>query len=256
MMIGTNRPSCGRRARRPGHQGPPPPPDPCRRSQAACCAALWSNNSVRGVVRLTHLLSYPSHLRDVVLLIGATITLRFVYRPPPKIGWVDAFYSNRRKNDDHDRVRRLQLREPAPPCCRACLHLLMFSGVTTTALFWSSFVADVFCRVRFCFRAHAPGGGSLLRNHIVVGRGSIGLGIRWSATCRSLLRRRGDRRNEDNLFLSPVRASSVRAGHLATLPWPDSAATGRVGSRPAVAVLTRDDITIFEPASCCPNAGQ
>src|SRR5258707_3631170 len=129
-------------------------------------------DTVRGLVSDVNPTFYPVVAATFVLLISATIILRFGYRPPPKMGWVDAFYftietMTTTGYGDFSFVNQ-------PTWLRTFSTLLMFSGVTTTALL-VSFVADVLLSRRFVFASARPRVGHL-RNHIVV-VGLSGLGM-------------------------------------------------------------------------------
>ena len=198
-------------------------------------------DTVRGVVNDVNPTFYPVVAATLVLLISATIILRFGYRPPPKMGWVDAFYftvetMTTTGYGDFSFVNQ-------PTWLRTFSTLLMFSGVTTTALL-VSFVADVLLSRRFVFASARPRVGHL-RNHIVV-VGLSGLGMRVVSDLNAA----GYdvaviERNEDNRFLSAVRDLDVPVifGD-ATLRQTLQAA--RVDRARAVAVLTRDDIINIE----------
>src|SRR6202000_1647034 len=162
-------------------------------------------DAVRGVVNDVNPTFYPVFTATLVVLVSATITLRFGYRPPPKMGWVDAFYftietMTTTGYGDFSFVNQ-------PTWLRTFSTLLMFSGVTTTALL-VSFVADVLLSRRFVFASPRPRVGHL-RNHIVV-VGLSGLGMR---VVRDLTVAGYDvaviERNEDNRFLSAVRDLDV-----------------------------------------------
>jgi Trk K+ transport system NAD-binding subunit len=198
-------------------------------------------DTVRGVVNDVNPTFYPVVAATLVLLVSATIILRFGYHPPPKMGWVDAFYftietMTTTGYGDFSFVNQ-------PTWLRTFSTLLMFSGVTTTALL-VSFVADVLLSRRFVFASARPRVGHL-RNHIVV-VGLSGLGIR---VVSDLTAAGHDvaviERNEDNRFLSAVRDLDVPVifGD-ATLRQTLQAA--RVDRARAVAVLTRDDIINIE----------
>ena len=198
-------------------------------------------DGVRGVANDFNPTFYPVVAATLVVLISATITLRFGYRPPPKMGWVDAFYftvetMTTTGYGDFSFVNQ-------PTWLRTFSTLLMFSGVTTTALL-VSFVADVLLSRRFVFASARPRVGHL-RNHIVV-VGLSGLGMR---VVSDLAAAGYDvaviERNEENRFLSAVRDLDVPVifGD-ATLRQTLQAA--RVDRARAVAVLTRDDIINIE----------
>ena len=198
-------------------------------------------DGVRGVVNDVNPTFYPVVAATLVLLISATIILRFGYRPPPKMGWIDAFYftvetMTTTGYGDFSFVNQ-------PTWLRTFSTLLMFSGVTTTALL-VSFVADVLLSRRFVFASARPRVGHL-RNHIVV-VGLSGLGMR---VVSDLVAAGHDvaviERNEDNRFLSAVRDLDVPVifGD-ATLR--QTLQSARVDRARAVAVLTRDDIINIE----------
>jgi Trk K+ transport system NAD-binding subunit len=198
-------------------------------------------DGVRGLANDFNPTFYPVFAATLVVLISATITLRFGYRPPPKMGWVDAFYftvetMTTTGYGDFSFVNQ-------PTWLRTFSTLLMFSGVTTTALL-VSFVADVLLSRRFVFASARPRVGHL-RNHIVV-VGLSGLGMR---VVSDLTVAGYDvaviERNEENRFLSAVRDLDVPVifGD-ATLRQTLQAA--RVDRARAVAVLTRDDIINIE----------
>ena len=198
-------------------------------------------DSIRGVVNDVNPTFYPVAGATLVVLITATFILRFGYRPPPKMGWVDAFYftvetMTTTGYGDFSFVNQ-------PTWLRTFSTLLMFSGVTTTALL-VSFVADVLLSRRFVFASARPRVGHL-RNHIVV-VGLSGLGMR---VVQDLTAEGYDvaviEQNEENRFLSAVRDLDVPVifGD-ATLR--QTLQSARVDRARAVAVLTRDDIINIE----------
>jgi Trk K+ transport system NAD-binding subunit len=198
-------------------------------------------DGVRGVANDVNPTFYPVVAATLMVLISATITLRFGYRPPPKMGWVDAFYftvetMTTTGYGDFSFVNQ-------PTWLRTFSTLLMFSGVTTTALL-VSFVADVLLSRRFVFASARPRVGHL-RNHIVV----VGLSALGMRVVSDLAAAGHDvaviERNEENRFLSAVRDLDVPVifGD-ATLRQTLQAA--RVDRARAVAVLTRDDIINIE----------
>ena len=196
---------------------------------------------VRGVINDFNPTFYPVVAATLVVLVTATFVLRFGYRPPPKMGWVDAFYftvetMTTTGYGDFSFVNQ-------PTWLRTFSTLLMFSGVTTTALL-VSFVADVLLSRRFVFASSRPRVG-VLRNHIVV-VGLSGLGMR---VVQDLTSAGYDvaviEQNEENRFLSAVRDLDVPVifGD-ATLR--QTLQSARVDRARAVAVLTRDDIINIE----------
>jgi Trk K+ transport system NAD-binding subunit len=198
-------------------------------------------DSVRGVINDVNPTFYPVFSATLVVLITATFVLRFGYRPPPKMGWVDAFYftvetMTTTGYGDFSFVNQ-------PTWLRTFSTLLMFSGVTTTALL-VSFVADVLLSRRFVFASARPRVGHL-RNHIVV-VGLSGLGMR---VVQDLTTAGYDvaviEQDEENRFLSAVRDLDVPVifGD-ATLR--QTLQSARVDRARAVAVLTRDDMINIE----------
>ncbi len=198
-------------------------------------------DSVRGVINDFNPTFYPVAGATLTVLITATFVLRFGYRPPPKMGWVDAFYftvetMTTTGYGDFSFVNQ-------PTWLRTFSTLLMFSGVTTTALL-VSFVADVLLSRRFVFASARPRVGHL-RNHIVV-VGLSGLGMR---VVKDLTMAGYDvaviERDEENRFLSAVRDLDVPVifGD-ATLR--QTLQSARVDRARAVAVLTRDDMINIE----------
>jgi Trk K+ transport system NAD-binding subunit len=196
---------------------------------------------VRGVINDFNPTFYPVVGATLMVLISATFILRFGYRPPPKMGWVDAFYftietMTTTGYGDFSFVNQ-------PTWLRTFSTLLMFSGVTTTALL-VSFVADVLLSRRFVFASARPRVGHL-RNHMVV-VGLSGLGMR---VVQDLTAAGHDvaviEQDEENRFLSAVRDLDVPVifGD-ATLRQTLQAA--RVDRARAVAVLTRDDMINIE----------
>src|SRR6202021_4210355 len=94
-----------------------------------------------------------------------------------------------------------------PPWLRTFSTLLMFSGVTTTALL-VSFVADVLLSRRFVFASARPRVRHL-RNHIIV----VGLSALGMRVVSDLVKAGHDvaviEINEDNPFLSAARELDV-----------------------------------------------
>ncbi len=231
MMIGTADELAARGIRIPGSS----------RSRSRRTAFRRVVDVVRGVINDFNPTFYPVVAATLMVLITATFVLRFGYHPPPKMGWVDAFYftietMTTTGYGDFSFVNQ-------PTWLRTFSTLLMFSGVTTTALL-VSFVADVLLSRRFVFASSRPRVRHL-RNHIVV-VGLSGLGIR---VVQDLTAAGHDvaviERDEDNRFLSAVRDLDVPVifGD-ATLRQTLQAA--RVERARAVAVLTRDDMINIE----------
>jgi Trk K+ transport system NAD-binding subunit len=231
MMIGTAEELAAQGIKVPGS----------KRSRSRRTLFRRAIDSVRGVINDVNPTFYPVFSATLVVLITATIVLRFGYRPPPKMGWVDAFYftvetMTTTGYGDFSFVNQ-------PTWLRTFSTLLMFSGVTTTALL-VSFVADVLLSRRFVFASARPRVGHL-RNHIVV-VGLSGLGMR---VVQDLTTAGYDvaviEQDEENRFLSAVRDLDVPVifGD-ATLR--QTLQSARVDRARAVAVLTRDDMINIE----------
>jgi Trk K+ transport system NAD-binding subunit len=231
MMIGTADELAARGIRIPGSS----------RSRSRRTFFRRGFDIVRGVVNDFNPTFYPVVAATLVVLVTATFVLRFGYHPPPKMGWVDAFYftvetMTTTGYGDFSFVNQ-------PTWLRTFSTLLMFSGVTTTALL-VSFVADVLLSRRFVFASSRPRVRHL-RNHTVV-VGLSGLGMR---VVQDLAAAGHDvaviEQDEDNRYLSAVRDLDVPVifGD-ATLRQTLQAA--RVDRARAVAVLTRTDIINIE----------
>lgn len=198
-------------------------------------------DGIRGVINDFNPTFYPVAAATFAVMVTATFVLRFGYRPPPKMGWVDAFYftvetMTTTGYGDFSFVNQ-------PTWLRTFSTLLMFSGVTTTALL-VSFVADVLLSRRFVFASARPRVGHL-RNHIVV----VGLSALGMRVVQDLTNAGYDvaviERDEENRFLTAVRDLDVPVifgdGTLR-----QTLQAARVDRARAVAVLTRTDIVNIE----------
>ena len=198
-------------------------------------------DAVRALVNDFNPAFYPIVAGSLLLLSLSTVLLRFGYRAPPRMGWVDAVYftietMTTTGYGDFSFVHQ-------PTWLRVFAALLMFSGVTTTALL-VAFVADVLLSRRFVFGAARPRARHL-RNHIVVvGLSALGIRVISDLTAAGY-----DvaviEKNEENSFLSVVQKLDVPVifGD-ATLG--QTLRSARVDRARAVAVLTRDDMTNIE----------
>jgi Trk K+ transport system NAD-binding subunit len=178
---------------------------------------------------------------SLVLLACCTVLLRFNYEAPPRMGWVDAFYftvetMTTTGYGDFSFVHQ-------PTWLRLFAAVMMFSGVTTTALL-VAFVADVLLSRRFVLGTARPRIRHL-RNHIVVvGLSALGMRVICDLTSAGY-----DvaviEQNEENSFLSAARELDVPVifGD-ATLR--QTLQMARVDRARAVAVLTRDDMINIE----------
>jgi Trk K+ transport system NAD-binding subunit len=198
-------------------------------------------DAVRALVNDFNPAFYPIVAGSLLLLSLSTVLLRFGYHSPPRMGWVDAVYftietMTTTGYGDFSFVHQ-------PTWLRVFAALLMFSGVTTTALL-VAFVADVLLSRRFVFGAARPRVRHL-RNHIVVvGLSALGIRVISDLTAAGY-----DvaviEKNEENSFLSVVQKLDVPVifGD-ATLG--QTLRSARVDRARAVAVLTRDDMTNIE----------
>jgi Trk K+ transport system NAD-binding subunit len=184
---------------------------------------------------------YPIMGVTLLMLITSTVLLRLNYEAPPRMGWVDAIYftietMTTTGYGDFSFVHQ-------PTWLRVFAALLMFSGVTTTALL-VSFVADVLLSRRFVLAAARPRVRHL-HNHIVV----VGLGALAMRVVSDLTAAGYDvaviERDENNKFLSVARKLDVPVifGD-ATLR--QTLQSARVDRARAVAVLTADDMINIE----------
>jgi Trk K+ transport system NAD-binding subunit len=198
-------------------------------------------DAVRAVINDFNPAFYPVVGAAIVVLITSTILLRFNYEAPPRMGWIDAFYftvetMTTTGYGDFSFVHQ-------PTWLRVFAAMLMFSGVTTTALL-VSFVADVLLSQRFVLGAARPRMRHL-RNHIVVvGLSALGIRVVTDLTTAGY-----DvaviEVDEENGFLSAVRELDVPVifGDATLRPTLQSA---RVDRARAVAVLTRNDMINIE----------
>ena len=198
-------------------------------------------DAVRALINDFNPTFYPVVAATLVVLATSTIVLRFNYKAPPRMGWIDAFYftietMTTTGYGDFSFVHQ-------PTWLRVFAAGLMFTGVTTTALL-VAFVADVLLSRRFVTAAARPRMRHL-RNHIVV-VGLSALGIR---VVKDLTAAGYDvaviERDEENRFVSAARELDVPVifGD-ATLR--QTLQTARVDRARAVAVLTRDDMINIE----------
>jgi Trk K+ transport system NAD-binding subunit len=198
-------------------------------------------DAIRALINDFNPTFYPVVAATMVVLATSTIVLRFNYKAPPRMGWIDAFYftietMTTTGYGDFSFVHQ-------PTWLRVFAAGLMFTGVTTTALL-VAFVADVLLSRRFVTAAARPRMRHL-RNHIVI-VGLSALGIR---VVKDLTAAGYDvaviERDEENRFVSAVRELDVPVifGD-ATLR--QTLQTARVDRARAVAVLTRDDMINIE----------
>jgi Trk K+ transport system NAD-binding subunit len=184
---------------------------------------------------------YRALAASSVLLLLATVLLRFAYQRPPGMSWIDALYFST------ETIATVGYGDfsfmDQPTWLRLFSILLMFAGVTTTAIL-VAFVADVLLSRRL---AHSAGRRRVrhLHNHIiVVGLGSFGIRVVGDLAAAGY-----DvvviERKDDNRFLSTAARLDVPVifGD-ATLR--ETLESARIDDARAVAVLTQDDIANIE----------
>ncbi|MBS4729192.1 NAD-binding protein [Mycobacterium sp. SM1] len=184
---------------------------------------------------------YPVMASVLILLIGSTILLRFAYRRPPGMTWVDALYFSTETITTTGYGDYSFLQQPT--WLRLYAAMMMFAGVTTTALL-VAFIADLLLSRRFV-RSAGSRRARHLRNHIiVVGLSPLGMRVVTELTTAGY-----DvaviERDETNRFLESAAELDVPVifGD-ATLD--STLELARVDRARAVAVLTRDDMINIE----------
>ncbi|HEV7852369.1 MAG TPA: NAD-binding protein [Mycobacterium sp.] len=184
---------------------------------------------------------YRALAASSVLLLLATVLLRFAYQRPPGMSWIDALYFST------ETIATVGYGDfsfmDQPTWLRLFSILLMFAGVTTTAIL-VAFVADVLLSRRL---AHSAGRRRVRHLHdhiIVVGLGSFGIRVVGDLAAAGY-----DvvviERKDDNRFLSTAARLDVPVifGD-ATLR--ETLESARIDDARAVAVLTQDDIANIE----------
>jgi Trk K+ transport system NAD-binding subunit len=178
---------------------------------------------------------------SLVLLTCCTVLLRFNYEAPPRMGWVDAFYftvetMTTTGYGDFSFVHQ-------PTWLRLFAAVMMFSGVTTTALL-VAFVADVLLSRRFVLGVARPRIRHLGNHIVVVGLSALAMRVVTDLTTAGY-EVAVIEQNEENRFLSAARKLDVPVifGD-ATLR--QTLQSARVDRARAVAVLTRDDMINIE----------
>ncbi|OBJ51725.1 NAD-binding protein [Mycobacterium sp. 1423905.2] len=177
----------------------------------------------------------------VVLLIGSTVLLRFSYRRPPGMTWLDALYFSTETiatvgYGDFSFVHQ-------PTWLRLFSVMLMFAGVITTAVL-VAFVADLLLSRRFTYSAGRRRARHLRNHVIVVGLGSFGIRVISDLTAAGY-----DvaviERDENNRYLSAAAELDVPVifGDATLRQTLESA---RVEHARAVAVLTQNDMVNIE----------
>ncbi|CAM4227892.1 Voltage-gated potassium channel Kch [Mycobacterium basiliense] len=177
----------------------------------------------------------------LILLAGSTAVLRFSYRHPPGMTWLDALYFST------ETIATVGYGDFSffhqPTWLRIFSITLMFAGVTTTAIL-VAFIADLLLSRRFT-RSAGRRRVRRLRNHvIVVGLGSFGIRVVGDLTAAGY-----DvaviERDENSRFLSTAAELDVPVifGDATLRQTLESA---RVEHARAVAVLTQDDMVNIE----------
>lgn len=183
---------------------------------------------------------YPTMAAVLALLAGSTVLLRFAYLSPG-MNWVDALYFSTETITTTGYGDYSFLHQPT--WLRIFAALMMFAGVTTTALL-VAFIADLLLSRRFV-RSAGRRRVHHLRNHVIV----VGLSALGSRVVSDLTAAGCDvaviERDENNPFLESADELDVPVifGD-ATLP--KTLESARVDRARAIAVLTRDDMVNIE----------
>ncbi len=184
---------------------------------------------------------YPVVAGALMLLALSTVLLRFGYKAPPRMGWVDAFYftvetMTTTGYGDFSFVHQ-------PTWLRMFAALLMLSGMIAIALL-VSFVADVLLSRRFVLGVAHPRVRHLNNHIVVVGLSALGIRVVSDLTAAGY-DVAAIERDEENSFVSVARDLDVPVifGD-ATLG--QTLRSAQVERARAVAVLTRDDMTNIE----------
>jgi Trk K+ transport system NAD-binding subunit len=178
---------------------------------------------------------------SMTLLLGATVLLRFSYRHPPGMGWIDALYFSTETiatvgYGDFSFMQQ-------PTWLRIWGIGLMFAGVTTTAIL-VAFIADLLLSRRIAQSAGRRRVRDLQNHVIVVGLGSFGIRVVGDLKAAGY-----DvaviERDDDNRYLASARELDVPVifGDATLRQTLESA---RIDEAIAVAVLTQDDMVNIE----------
>ncbi len=198
-------------------------------------------NGLRALREDINPLFYRALGASMTLLVGATVLLRYAYRHPPGMGWIDALYFSTETiatvgYGDFSFMEQ-------PTWLRIWGIGLMFAGVTTTAIL-VAFIADLLLSRRIAQSAGRRRVRDLQHHVIVVGLGSFGIRV------VSDLKAAGYdvaviERDTDNRYLSSAAQLDVPVifGD-ATLR--QTLASARIDEARAVAVLTQDDTVNIE----------
>jgi len=198
-------------------------------------------NALRGLRDDINPMFFRAFAASMTLLLGATVLLRFSYRHPPGMGWIDALYFSTETiatvgYGDFSFIGQ-------PIWLRIWGIGLMFAGVTTTAIL-VAFIADLLLSRRIAQSAGRRRVRDLQNHVIVVGLGSFGIRV------VSDLKAAGYdvaviERDDDNRYLASARELDVPVifGDATLRQTLESA---RIDEAQAVAVLTQDDMVNIE----------
>src|SRR5262245_3120078 len=184
---------------------------------------------------------YRALALSLSLLIGSTVLLRFAYRHPPGMSWIDALYFSTETIATVGYGDFSFMHQPL--WLRIWGIGLMFAGVTTTAIL-VAFIADLLLSRRLAQSAGRRKVRHLRHHVIVVGLGSFGIRVVSDLTAAGY-----DvaviERDPDNRFLSTAARLDVPVifGDATLRQTLESA---RIDEARAVAVLTQDDMVNIE----------
>ena len=186
---------------------------------------------------------YPVIAAVGFLLLSSTLLLRLLYRPPPRMDWVDALYFSTETITTTGYGDFTFVHQPTG--LRLFAAMMMFAGVTTTALL-VAFIADLLLSRRF---TQSVGRRRVyhLRNHvIVVGLSALGIRVVTELVAAGY-EVAVIERDENNRFLLSAAELDVPVifGDATLSQTLESACIDRAR---AVAVLTRDDMINIEAA--------
>jgi Trk K+ transport system NAD-binding subunit len=216
-------------------------------AQPAAMARVRRSTLRRGINALRALrddinpMFFRAFAASMTLLLGATVLLRFSYRHPPGMGWIDALYFSTETiatvgYGDFSFMQQ-------PTWLRIWGIGLMFAGVTTTAIL-VAFIADLLLSRRIAQSAGRRRVRDLQNHVIVVGLGSFGIRVVGDLKAAGY-----DvaviERDDDNRYLASARELDVPVifGDATLRQTLESA---RIDEAIAVAVLTQDDMVNIE----------
>jgi Trk K+ transport system NAD-binding subunit len=198
-------------------------------------------NALRALREDINPMFFRAFAASMTLLLGATVLLRFSYRHPPGMGWIDALYFSTETIATVGYGDFSFLNQPT--WLRVWGIGLMFAGVTTTAIL-VAFIADLLLSRRIAQSAGRRRVRDLQNHVIVVGLGSFGIRV------VSDLKSAGYdvaviERDDDNRYLATAHELDVPVifGDATLRQTLESA---RIDEAQAVAVLTQDDMVNIE----------